>query len=337
MLCPAGFEDVVAEAAAVELPKFEDSFRSSGFVRARSVAPVGQLSAFAPATNVFLLIDESRRSNIQREARHFVDSLVDRAFPLGLPKKGSLRLRIHDDGQFASTNTRSAADLEHALSKWFGLRISRRSATIEIWLIRRAELTASFLAAKVSEGSNKPERGELRPEICAALARLEPLHNAGLVVDPFAGSGAIGRACLQAGARKVWLNDINTTATGTSSPQLQWTHRDFRNLDIPAGTAGAIVTDPPWGQFEAVNEGIETLYTDIGRAADTWLRPSGALVLLSAAPERAIQALFQTSALNIERELPVLINGRKATVIRARKQPIKNHPRSPIGHRSNPD
>jgi hypothetical protein len=248
ILCPAGFQDIVADTAAAELPKFVESARSSGLVRGRAVASVRQLQDFRVATNVFSVIDEAPRTDVDREARHLAERLVNIPRPTGLAKQGTTRLRIHDDGEFTSTNRPAAVKLEDTIGDWSKLRVSRRSATIEIWLIRRAERDESVLATKLTSGQHRPERGELRSEICAALARAEPLANAHLVLDPFSGSGAIGHACLAAGAKSVWLNDLDKSNARTSAgPRTRWTDVDFRELKVQPGTVHTIVTDPTLG------------------------------------------------------------------------------------------
>jgi 16S rRNA G966 N2-methylase RsmD len=319
VLCPPGFEGIVADAAAHDLPRCVESARSSGFVRVRTDASVRQLRAFRCATNVFAVIDEVPRSAIETEARGLGERLLTTPRPAGLPSRGTLRLRVHDDGKFAPTTGRSAVALEQALGSWSGLSVSRRGASFEVWLIRRSGMRRSVLATRLSAGRARLERGRLRPEICAALARVEPLEGAGLVMDPFAGSGAIGEACLEAGASAVWLNDLDAKGQRSERQRTRWTTADFRTLRVPAESVDAIVTDPPWGRFWTVRHGIEHLYRDIGVAARAWLRPGGALVLLTGAPDDAVEVMLRAGKLRSELVLPVLVNGSKAKVIRARK------------------
>ncbi len=318
MVCPAGFEEIAADAARRELSRFVEEARSSGFIRGRTVAPVHRLRAFPCATNVFCVLDQVPRSTVDHELAALRHRLrrIDR--PRGLPERGTLRLRVHDDGQFAPTSGLPAAHLERALASWSNLHVSRQGAALEVWLLRRTDEPYSVLATKLSGGRRPPDRGVLRPEICAALARVEPIGGAQSVLDPFAGNGAIGDACLEAGAKSVWLNDV--AGTQRDAGRLRWTHRDVRDLLVPPASVDAIVTDPPWGHFSSVRGGTETLYADIGRAAAQWLRPHGAIVALTAAPEPAVQALLASGRLALEREYPVLVNGRKALVIRARRR-----------------
>jgi len=319
VLCPPGFEDIVADAASRELPKADEPAVSGGFVRVHTIASVQQLRAFRCATNVFAVIQDAPRTSIDREVHSLKDQLPTTPRPYGLPRKGTLRLRIHDDGKFAPTTSPAVLALEAALGSWSGLAISRRGASLEVWLIRRSGMRSSILATRLSGGRPHLARGRLRPEICAALARVEPLGGVDLVMDPFAGSGAIGEACLDAGANSVWLNDLDAKGERFDRTDVKWTRADFRKLRVPIGSIDAIVTDPPWGRYWKVRHGIDHLYRDIGGVAGTWLRPGGALVLLTGAPDVAVELMLEAGKLRSELALPVLVNGSKARVIRARK------------------
>jgi hypothetical protein len=266
---------------------------------------------------VFAVIGEVPRTNIEREAHGLRERLSTTSRPAGLRRRGTLRLRVHDDGKFAPTTSRAVVALEEALGSWSELGVSRRGASLEVWLIRRSGMRSSLLATRLSGGRPHLERGRLRPEICAALARVEPLTGAQLVMDPFAGSGAIGEACLEAGAQLVWLNDLE--GKKAERPQTKWTRADFRALRVSAQSVDAIVTDPPWGRYWTIKHGVEHLYRDFGGLARAWLRPGGALVLLTGAPDRAVEVMLEAGKLRCELVLPVLVNGSKAKIIRARK------------------
>jgi tRNA G10 N-methylase Trm11 len=150
------------------------------------------------------------------------------------------------------------------------------------------------------------------------------LDDAALVLDPFAGSGALGVACLQAGAQRALLNDSNPTALGSvrTSPRslrerVQTTALDFRDLDVGPASVSAIVTDPPWGQYERLDDSVASLYGDIADLAVRALVTGGSLVVLTGAGPDAIHALFARRELNRDRSFPVLINGRKAQIVTA--------------------
>jgi tRNA G10 N-methylase Trm11 len=77
----------------------------------------------------------------------------------------------------------------------------------------------------------------------------------------------------------------------------------------------AIVCDPPWGEFEAL-EDPAGFYGRFCAEARRVLRRDGRLVMLSACKREAESALRLGFAL--ERRLDVLISGKKAAVFAAR-------------------
>jgi len=319
LLCPPGFEELVGEAAARELLHGVELHRSSGLVRAQTEASVQQLRSWPCATNAFAVIVEVPRSNLEQEVRQLEERLSTAAPPVALPK-GTPLVRVHDDGRFVPATNRSALVLAEATQTWHRQQASGTGRSAEVWLIRRSGLRSSFLTIRLSVGKPNVRRGQLRPEVCAALARVESLRGAGLVLDPFAGSGAIGEACLEAGAKSVWLNDLDKSAVRkTGREGVRWTSVDFRKLRLAPGTVDAIVTDPPWGRNWTIRHGAQHLYSDIGFAAKAWLRPGGALVLLTGAPERAVEHLLEAGNLRCEMLSPVLVSGSRARIVRARK------------------
>src|SRR5688572_10567016 len=122
VLCPPGFEDVVAEAAGRDLPRCVESMTAGGFVRLRTEASVQQLRAFPCATNVFAVLTEVPRTSVDHEAHGLRERLATAVPPLDLAGRGraggAMRLRIHDDGRFVATTSRAVAALEEALRSW---------------------------------------------------------------------------------------------------------------------------------------------------------------------------------------------------------------------------
>jgi predicted RNA methylase len=321
MLCPAGLETVVTAAAATDLGKFQLLAEGPGFVRGMAHASTTDLRAFGCATNVFNVIASCARSDTAREMAELTRAVARHARPGGLPARGTFRLRLHDDGEFATTSTQEGEELQRVIGLWSGFTVSPRGAQIEFWVIRRREQPETILATKLTEGSAPIAAGVLRPEVCAALARVAQVKRADLVLDPFAGSGAIGAACVDAGARRVWLNDPAKDvlrADGIDREHMEHmrlTHMDFRDLEVIDGSVSAIVTDPPWGHHTSL-EDIDALYIHLGAAARSWLDPDGLFVLLTGAEPATVDGLVKAGGFDVHRELPVLINGHKARVLR---------------------
>src|SRR5437588_698864 len=78
---------------------------SGGLVRGMAAATARQLRVFPCATNVFEVLKDVRRSTAERELGQLARSLPSVERPRGLPRRSTFRLRVHDDGRFASTGT----------------------------------------------------------------------------------------------------------------------------------------------------------------------------------------------------------------------------------------
>jgi 16S rRNA G966 N2-methylase RsmD len=324
LMCPAGFERVVAEIAGRDLAQFEPAQLDSGYIRALTAASVSELREFRCATNVFHVLVSTHRTTLTVELQRLSRGLRAIERPARLPSHGSFRLRVHDDGRFASQDSVAARNLESQLASWSGLQPSRDRARIEFWVLRRRGHGESVLTTKLTTGNSRVPAGVLRPEVCAALARVVPLDDAELVLDPFAGSGSLGIACLQAGARRALLNDSNPTALGSVRTlprslreRVQTTAVDCRDLVVGPASVSAIVTDPPWGQYERLDASVASLYEDIADLAARVLVTGGAMVVLTGAGPDAIHALFGRRELTRDHSFPVLINGRKAQIVTA--------------------
>jgi 16S rRNA G966 N2-methylase RsmD len=322
LTCPAGFERVVAEVAERELSNFEVSQLDSGYISATTSAAVAQLRAFPCATNVFHVVATVPRRTLTADLQQLSRMLGTTTRPERLPRQGTFRLRIHDDGRFASHDSAPARQLEVDISDWSGLRPARGAARTEFWVLRRRRHADSLLASKLTAGNARVPAGVLRPEVCATLARIVPLDGASPVIDPFAGSGAVGIACLEAGAERVWLNDPNPAALHgvRALPQslrerITATSLDFRDLDIDAASVSAIVTDPPWGHYDDLDTSVASLYADLANFAVEALVSGGPLVVLTGGGAAAVQSLTTRKELVLADSFPVLINGRKAQIV----------------------
>jgi 16S rRNA G966 N2-methylase RsmD len=318
VLCPPGFEELVSEFAERELDVFTPTATGRGLIRGSTEADLAALRTFPCATNAFVVLAEFPRTTAESEAGVLAERLAAVNVPLEFGRAGPPPLRVSIDGKLISPSA-AYRGLETAIAAGWPTATGR-STVDEVWLLHRSDLRTAVVAARLSSGGPRPPRGQLRSEICAALARVEPLRDAELVLDPFAGSGAIGDACLKAGATKVWLNDLNPPGSAiAASPRVRWTRSDFRKLRVRPQSIDALVTDPPWGRNWNMKHGAAGFYRDLGAAAQQWLRPGGAVVLLTGAPDRALEALLHAGNLRSEMTLPVLVNGSRARVIRARK------------------
>jgi predicted RNA methylase len=327
LLCPAGFQHIVREAVAQDLPSFRDVETSSGYVRCRLSTTIKALAALPYATNALDVIVSVDRSDLRREMSALDAVLSSEPRPAQFPRRGTFRLRVLDDGRFASTTTPESKRLIARLGSWSGLRNEPRGGELELWIVRRRDSHHTILGTKIRRARSQPPAGSLRPEIAAALVRSVPLAEGDTVLDPFAGSGAIGVALLEAGVRRVWLNDMSSDSMTLvaqlpreRSERVHRTHDDFRRLpDADGPMVTAVVTDPPWGLYEERPVPIDVLYAGLAFTMARILDAGRPMVVLTGAPPQAEAALTASGFFSLVERHNVLVNGKKARVLSTRR------------------
>ncbi len=268
-ICPAGFERLAERAAAAELRGFVTTAIGGGFILGETSDSVDALRRFPCVSNSFAVVFSVDRRDLADDLAAVSRGLRGARWPTGLSQKGTIRLRVHSDGEFASTSSAAARLAEAAIGSWSGLRVMRAGAHLECWLIRRSDMNRSVLALKLTpQASERLRKGSLSRPIASCLARVCRVDAKSVVLDPFCGAGAIGRACLAAGAGRVWLNDIALDLDGdlsdTVDPRLRVSSCDVRDLPVAPSSISLIVTDPPWGQFDRCVDVVD-LYRDFGQ------------------------------------------------------------------------
>ncbi len=166
------------------------------------------------------------------------------------------------------------------------------------------------------------EPGELRSDVAHILGLVASLDSRDIVLDPFAGYGAIGRECLQGfHCQQVIAVEQNEHLIPhlKSIPRLVVLHGDARRMeDLETRCADRVITDPPWGEFEKVSEhDLRALYTRALSEIHRVLRAKGCAVILTSAPwlaELAIDERF-----DVEKQYKILVSGKKAAIYKLRK------------------
>lgn len=226
--------------------------------------------------------------------------------------------------------------LEKRLARGPGLYPNRGRPQLEFWLLFRREGLFLFLLrlTRQAAGEDRLEPGELRPELANLLCELSDPDADDVFLDPLCGSGAIPleRASL-APYRLIFAQDTDPGRVKALRQRVkrlrkpaqrtffakQVDARSLRSLD--SGFVDKIVTDPPWGLYEALEERPADLHREALAACARVLRPRGLLVWLTARDEE-LEAVVNEAAdgLVAEERYPILVSGRKASVYRLRKR-----------------
>ena len=248
-----------------------------------------------------------------------------------LVNKGSFRVRFQQENQFAKVDKNITRRIEEYVLRNSKLQLDRLSPTNEIWFCIRREGFA-FCGELIShrEFTEKNlNKGELRPEIAYLICCFSNLKVQSVVADPFCGYGSIPvQLGKRFGCQKIFASDIDEekierlkqgALRQAQGPQkAQGPQVDIRQTDafelpqISDASLDAIITDPPWGLWENI-EDIQDFYNKMFVSFRRVLKKDGTMTVLSARTAE-LEAAAASQGIAIQKSLHTLVNGKKATV-----------------------
>ncbi|MCL2557536.1 MAG: RNA methyltransferase [Treponema sp.] len=243
-------------------------------------------------------------------------------------KGRTFRIIVMDCGKLRAIPGDIMGKIETMVARETGLAPNRAKPDVEIWLNRRNDGAVYFmLRLRKHQAFDKALRqGELRPDIVAAMIGMTKISAGAVVADPFGGSGAIAATLVEGGlCKKIYTGDINAGCVAFQKQLLnkakncvaqKW---DALKLPLATGAIDAIITDPPWGEFKALD--TTAFYDGFIREAKRVLRSGGALVFLSSAGEEAGKALDNYGFSHSR--IPLKINGKNAFLFCAKLKAAK--------------
>jgi 23S rRNA G2445 N2-methylase RlmL len=335
----AGFESVVRRALEADLVHVEVSEVSSGSILLRAPGTESQALVALPYLSLAL------RQLVRVDDRSIDAAVVALARQLrrrrpeaspGRAASGRFRLRVSDAGSLVRIDQRARIELENAVSAWSGARPDPRGGGAELWVIRRRDEREVSLSVRLGSATvGKAARGSLKADLAAAFVRTVVCGADDVVVDPFAGSGAIAQARARYPHGRILATDIDRTcvcgldalrASGRLGRHATVGRLDARDTAGLVNLLGgqqvdAVLTDPPWGQFPGQAADIDRLYRAAFATIDSVLAPAGRVVLLTAAAAVAEQSMHRLG-FGLSESFPVLVNGKKASVLVAARQAV---------------
>lgn len=284
-------------------------------------------------SNSFILLQQFENG---REAR--IDSMLKWAINdrdiykaiSGFNKRqnAAFRIILSKENQMVPGFGKETEIIENKLKK-FRIRINRSQPDYEIWFVERTE-GQGFLGIRITRHPDYKtilQKGELRPELTFLMNYLSEPKREDVMLDPFAGSGAIpiSRAEYFPG-EKIIAGDKNIS---NIEKKLPGTGRYFENLDVlrldatnlemfENNSVDKIVTDPPWGIFEEVGN-IEEFYETFMKEFIRILIPNGILIILTAQKELLEEIAENNASLKIESKEDILVSGKKSGLYKIRK------------------
>lgn len=235
--------------------------------------------------------------------------------PLGAAMGFRVIVRVLHERSFLRTDLRRrvSAAIQADRPRWR----PADPADLEVWVGEYAPgrfvagLRVSGSAMRQRDGRASERTGALRPAVAAAMV-LRAGEPGGALLDPCCGSGTILREAGHAGWQPRGF-DIDPEAVAiatTNAPGVEVEAGDARELPVPDASAGAVVTNLPFGaQYDVPGDPVVWLAAVLGEAARV-VRPGGRVVVLH--PDIPRAAL--PTALALDGRTRVSVLGRDATI-----------------------
>lgn len=313
-----GFSDVIPEALAKLLPGVKVLKVYDGLVNYKYEGKEENIKRVLIFNNSFLVIKKFQGRNC--EVNSMVKSIISlKSFPV---LRKPFRIRYSVNNQFIGMNKTYTRQIEEKVCRLANTRVDRVSPQIEYWFIKRSENIGFFcrLLNKRKFTEKNLNKGELRPEFAYLMCMFGKLNKSSIVMDAFAGYGAIPKQ-IKKNFRfsKLYVSDLNPECVirlnvyFENSKNIDVGLRDALNMkDIESNTIDVIITDPPWGYYEQIDD-IEQFYVDMLLEFNRVLKTSGKLIILSAR-KNEFETAVSKQKFRVEKRYDTLVNGKKASV-----------------------
>jgi SAM-dependent methyltransferase len=241
----------------------------------------------------------------------------------------SFRVVCSEENRPAPMPERTRGELERFIAGQSRLAINRSSPDTEFWLLYRREGFSVFMKRLTKHPSfEKTLRpGELPPPLAYMLCWLSRPKPGEVAVDPFCGYGSIMEERQKRFPPALFCaSDIDEKAvaatrrriTGNLASCCRIQRADIRSIFsvVPEGTADAVITDPPWGDYAELPVPAGRFYEDVAGIFSRLLKPGGTAVVLTARIDELRAGAEKSGTLELRDFFPVLVSGRKAAVFR---------------------
>lgn len=324
-LVPAGTADLVAAGLQSLLPGARVVESDDSALSFATPARLDSADAVPIAKNLFLVRGRAARRDLTGTAAELAKAVGDLPRPRG---RSGFRLMFHVDGRLVASSPLARQRLEDAISAATRLRPQPRGNCQEYWVIGRRGWPAMYLAERLPGGTGRlpAQQGSLSGELSALLVSLSRPDPTDVFLDPFAGSGSIVGARLATPARKVIFNDRDESLCRSAAArlghhaELVFSHDDGTSMaSVAAGEVSTIVTDPPWGEYDAEIGDYAQFTRSIAAECSRVLNPRWGRLVLLVGRRRAGKMLESLAEHGFASEptTGILVNGHPASVIRS--------------------
>ncbi len=320
-----GFGEYIQKQIAKDMAGIKVVGLYDGLIHFKYNGDYSKLIKLIYLNNIFYVLKTFRGKNISFEQ---MTNVVCKKKESLLVTKGSFRIRFSRENQFTKVDKSITIKAENHILKESNLKINRVNPSTEIWYIIRTERVGFYgqLLFKRKMTEKDLNKGELRPEFAYLMCLCGNIAKMDVVCDPFCGYGSIPQQLVKMfSPKKVIATDLDEKKIITLKKKMHsrkteimcYSSNIFNLSCVENESVDKIVTDPPWGYYEEI-EDIEQFYQNMIVEFKRISKENTTMVVLSARKQEFISACSK-SGLIIEKQIDTLVNGKKASVFIVRK------------------
>jgi len=230
------------------------------------------------------------------------------------------------ENQMVPVNRNLCKKIESIILQIRNLRLNIKKSDLEFWaLVRRGGY--GFFGIRITypyRDENQRDKGELRSEIAYIMSVLSGVTPKDVILDPFAGHGAIPLERVQSFPYEKMIaiekdKDLVTILRQKikhKKKKIYIYQGDALNLSMVENNyVNRIITDPPWGIYKKTDIPLYEFYLKMLGEFLRVLRPRGVVVLLIGQTEIFEESLAKFSEyFNIDKSYQILVSGKKSTI-----------------------
>lgn len=319
----AGLGELVAASLTADL-NGGVAYADDSAVMISAKAPAGKVGRLSYVKNSFAVIGSVPR---RHDLNQSIEMITHRLNGWHLTRtRRPFRLMFSVDGQLVGVPRGARSRLEMSVSGATGGRPMPRGGGDEYWTITRRDLDEVLFCRRIPGlRRHRPPRGGLAPDVAEVIVNaVGPPRPSDVVLDPFAGSGALIAARVQQPFREAICSDLGyRDGSAQLTPGLARRAGVCRLADdartlasVSDETVDVVVTDPPWGEFDRASSATVTVIIATLNSMYRVMRAGGRIAMLVA--RRLVPAVttqWDHGGFRVDRSYDVLVNGHPATLL----------------------
>lgn len=291
--------------------------------------------------NIFAIINIKKVNSNSSCLERYIKELIKNKTPSDVIAKNSKKIKtfriiLSSENQLIAINKGIKTQLEKIISQQSKLLLNRSKSDTEFWVLYRSEGYCFFMKrlSKHITYDKLLNKGELHPELSYILNYIaEPSKN-DICLDPFCGYGSIPLQRLKHfPTNKFYAFDNDKSVLSIAKLKLKKhinstciiKNVNFNSIEevIDAESIDNIITDPPWGLFENI-QNINEFYKNILSTCIKLVKPNGNIVILTAKKAEMLSAINTTKNCSLIKTYNILVSGKKAGVYLIKKTTKSN-------------